>query len=199
MSGEHVVLRPMTTGDVPPVVDLQAAFLKGSVVTELGATFLSAFHRAALAHPSTQAFVAADSTGGIVGLLCGSTDVHAFNAHVKPRVLRPLVATLLSPRGWRYMPMFARSLFEAEPQPHIAAELLLLVVDPSVRRRRIAHGLVAELERAFAEHGIERYRVAVRSQLDVARAFYLATGFTEEQELKVLGAPMTYLTKLVQR
>jgi hypothetical protein len=40
--------------------------------------------------------------------------------------------------------------------------------------------------------------VAVRSHLSVARAFYLATGFIPEQEMMVLGAPMTYLTKVVR-
>jgi ribosomal protein S18 acetylase RimI-like enzyme len=198
-AADAVVLRPMAAADIPAVVKLQADYLKGSVVSELGGGFLTAFHRAALDHPCTVTCVAADSAGAIVGLLSGSTDVHAFNAHVKPRVLLPLVTALVSPRGWRYTPMFARSLFEKEPQPAIPAELLLLVVDPRVRRRGIAQRLVAELERSFGTCGIERYRVAVRSQLGVARAFYLAMGFTMEQELKVLGAPMTYLTKAVRQ
>ena len=79
----------------------------------------------------------------------------------------------------------------------ISGELLLLVVDPRVRRHHVGKGLVAQLERVFAEHGIDRYRVALRSQLEIARAFYLATGFVHEQELAVLGESMTYLTKAV--
>jgi len=38
-----------------------------------------------------------------------------------------------------------------------------------------------------------RARILQRSMV----AFYLATGFQPEQELSVLGAPMTYLTKVV--
>lgn len=198
-SDTAIATRPTTIADIPAVVDLQSAFLEGSIVTELGKPFLSAFHRAAQSHPSTRAFVATDAAHRVVGMLSGSVDVHAFNGHVKPRVLLPLAAALLSPRGWRYGPMFARSLFEAEPKPHIPAELLLLVVDPAMRRQRIAQRLVWCLEESFAAHGIEQYRVAVRSQLAIARAFYEATGFQTEQELTVLGAPMTYLTKRVSR
>jgi hypothetical protein len=44
---------------------------------------------------------------------------------------------------------------------------------------------------------VSRYRVAVRSHLAAARAFYGATGFEPEQELRVLGHPMTYLTKKI--
>jgi GNAT superfamily N-acetyltransferase len=85
-----------------------------------------------------------------------------------------------------------------EPQPAISAELLLLVVDASVRRHQIGRRLVDALEEVFATEHVVLYRVAVRSHLTVARAFYLATGFVPEQELAVLGAPMTYLTKVVR-
>ena len=189
-------LRTMRVHDVAQVVDLQRAFLDGSIVTELGSDFLTAFHVAALAHPATRAFVAMDE-GVVAGFAVVSTDVAAFNAHVKPRVLLPLVRALMSPRGARLGVGIVRSLFEAEPEPHIPAELLLLVVDGRMRRRGIGQRLVASLEETFAREGISRYRVAVRSHLMVARAFYLALGFEPEQELIVLGHPMTYLTKRV--
>jgi len=191
-------MRSMATGDIRAVVDLQCRFLEGSIVKALGPSFLSSFHHAALEHPSTRALVAVDPEGAVVGSLLGCTDVHTFNGHVKPRVLPSLLAALLSPRRWRYAPLFARSLFEAEPEPDIRAELLLLVVDASSRRQHIAERLVLTLEQAFEQDGIDRYRVAVRSQLAEAKAFYLATGFELEQELRILGGPMTYLVKVVR-
>lgn len=195
-TGTTPELRTMEPGDVARVVELQRAFLQGSIVTELGPSFLTAFHRAALAHPATRAFVVIDAAD-VTGFAVASTDVTAFNAHVKPRVVWPLAQALVSPRGIRLGVGIARSLVEAKPEPYMAAELLLLVVDARLRRRGIGHRLVAALDAAFARDGVSDYRVAVRSQLVAARAFYLALGFRPEQELTVLGHPMTYLTKRV--
>lgn len=196
---ESIVIRPMTPPDIAAIVDLQLAFLDGSVITRLGPGFLAAFHQAALGHPSSRAFVAAGPQGAIGGFALASLDVAAFNGHVKRRVLWPLVQALLTPRGVPLIWRFAQSLIEREPEPYMPAELLLLTVDSGYRRRGIGQRLLEAIEQAFARDGVARYRVAVRKQLAVARAFYLATGFESEQELLVLGQPMAYLTKRVAR
>lgn len=135
--------------------------------------------------------------GRVTGFTVASADIVAFNTYVKPRVLWPLAQAMMSPRGVRLGAGIARSLVESKPEPHMPAELLLLVVDAGLRRRGIGHRLVAALEEAFVLDGISHYRVAVRSHLAVARSFCLALGFQHEQELTVLGHPMTYLTKRV--
>ena len=191
-----VTIRSMTPADIPQVVTLQVAFLEGSIVTELGTGFLCRFHAAALAHPSARAVVAIEEST-VLGFALASTDVHAFNKYVKPRVLVPLVRALASPRRLRMGLSVARGLTDREPQPPIPAELLLLVVDSGVRRRGIGRRLLRSLEDGFRRERVATYRVAVRSHLAVARSFYLATGFTPEQERTVLGRPMTYLTKHV--
>ena len=196
-SAADVVVRPMAHADIAAVVALQLAFLEGSIVTELGAAFLARMHGLALDHPPTIALVACDPAAAIVGFAIASLDVHAFNAHVKPRVLPALARALAAPRRWRIAFSMVRGLAEHEPQPPIPEELLLLVVDARVRRRGVGQRLLTELESRFARASAQRYRVAVRSHLAVARAFYLATGFEPEQELLVLGRPMTYLTKRV--
>ncbi|HZR26318.1 MAG TPA: GNAT family N-acetyltransferase [Vicinamibacterales bacterium] len=191
-------VRVMTARDIDDVVKLQVAFLDGSLVTDLGTTFLRSFHRAALEHPDTRAFVATFQ-GAVAGLAIGSLDVARFNAHVRPRIVPSLVAAIAAPRRWRLGLAIAKSLFEQKPQPPIPAELLLLVVDEGVRRHGLGRALLARLEAAFADAGVTRYRVAVRSHLAVARAFYARIGFDFEQELSVLGQPMVYLTKHVGR
>jgi GNAT superfamily N-acetyltransferase len=193
------VVRPMTSADIAAVVALQMAFLDGSIVTRLGPGFLAVFYETALGHPSSRAFVAVEPDGAIGGFALASLEVAAFNRHIKRRVLGPLVQALLTPRGLPLIWRFARSLVESEPEPPMPAELLLLTVDARHRRRGIGQRLLAAIEQAFAQEGVTRYRVAVRSQLAVARAFYLATGFEPEQELLVLGQPMTYLLKRVAR
>jgi ribosomal protein S18 acetylase RimI-like enzyme len=194
---EHVTIRPMTAADIAAVVELQRAFLDGSIVTRLGPRFLTAFHQAALGHPSSRAFVAAEPDGALGGFALASVDVEAFNRHTKPRVFVPLAQALLTPRGLPLIWRFARSLMESEPEPYMPAELLVLTVDSRHRRRGIGQRLLEAVEQTFARDGVSRYRVAVRSQLAVARAFYRATGFETEQELLVLGQPMTYLIKRV--
>ena len=192
----NVDVRVMAESDIDHVVALQSAFLEGSLVTEFGPGFLRRFHAGALSHAATRGFVAVDG-GAIAGFVLASLDVHGFNAHVKPRVLLPLAAALVDPRRWHLAASLLRAPFEPDPQPHIPGELLLLVVDARGRRRGIGRRLLSVLEGAFAKEGVSRYRVAVRSRLTVARAFYEALGFEHEQDLTVLGQPMTYLTKRV--
>jgi ribosomal protein S18 acetylase RimI-like enzyme len=187
-------IRLMHTDDIGEVVGLQTRFLEGSLVTDLGPRFLASFHRAALQQAATCAFVAVENDA-IAGLAVGSVDVAKFNAHVKPRILGPLAASLLPPRRWTLALALLRTIVEPGPSPVIPAELLLLVVDGRCRHRGIGRRLLAALEHAFADAGVSLYRVAVRSHLDAARSFYAALDFTFEQELPVLGRPMTYLTK----
>lgn len=190
-----IVVRRMSSADIAAVVDLQVAFLEGSIVTELGSRFLTRLHAAALGHASTRAFVAVDPDQRLAGFIMASTDVHAFNRHVKPKIVVPLALACMTPRGLRIGWSVARSLIEREPRPYIPAELLLLVVGSAFRRRGIGQRLLAAFEEAFRREAIAIYRVAVRSHLEIARRFYRALGFEIEQELAVLGYPMTYLTK----
>lgn len=120
---------PMSSDDIPFVVVLQTAFLEGSVVTALGPGFLSRFHACALAHETVRAFVARETDDSIVGFAVASVDVDRFSAYVKPRVLVPLVRSLLSPARLGMMFSIARTVVETGPSPPIPAELLLLVSD----------------------------------------------------------------------
>lgn len=188
----------MAAGDIPTVVDLQIAFLEGSIVTQLGSGFLTRFHTLALEHDASRAFVARDADDEIVGFALGSLDVQAFNRYTKPRVLPALVLSVLTPSRIALLGGLAQMVVEGDPEPHIPAELLLLVVAPRARRHGVGAALLDAMEQAFASYGISRYRVAVRSHLAEARAFYSARKFEHEQERSVLGRPMVYLTKQVK-
>ena len=194
--GSSISIRMMRPADVADAARVQEKFLEGSVITELGAMFLRQFHRAALQHVATSAHVALDGDD-MVGLVMGSSDVHAFNQHVRPRVLAPLVPSLLPIRRWPLAWTILRSLGDAEPQPRIPAELLLLVVDRRVRRQKVGQRLLTAFEADLRCARAPLYRVAVRSELGEARRFYEASGFEREQELAILGRPMTYLTKRI--
>jgi len=191
---EAVEVRAMSRADVADVVALQRTYLHGSIVTALGDQFLTRLYVVALSHSSTRAFVVR-SGRGVAAAAVGTVDIDAFNRYVKRRVLLALIRSLLSPARFKLVPRFVRSIREPEPLPHIAAELLVLVVDARERRQGIARTLLMAVESAFAHDKVSIYRVAVRTELDVARRFYGALGFVAEQELPVLGRPMSYLTK----
>ena len=89
-------------------------------------------------------------------------------------------------------PSFIKSLFLGEIREDLVFPFPELSSD-----ERESLKMILDSVHAFAAERVSCYRVAVRSHLTVARAFYLATGFQPEQELSVLGAPMTYLTKVV--
>src|SRR5262245_29376441 len=117
----------MSHADIPAVVKLQVAFLEGSIVTELGAGFLTRFHSLAVTHESSRAFVARHG-GNLFGFALGTIDVHAFNRFMKPRVLGALIRSVLTPSRIALVSSLARMMAEGEPQPPLPAELLLLVV-----------------------------------------------------------------------
>ena len=84
---------------------------------------------------------------------------------------------------------------EKQPSPHVAGELILLFVAPDRLRRGVGSRLVGGLEEELQRRQVARYRVAVRSQLAEAQAFYRAAGFGFEQEARVLGEPMAYFLR----
>ncbi len=192
-----MTIRPMTHLDIPAVVALQIAYLEGSIVTALGPRFLTAFHAATLRQPSIFAYVAQDENT-IVGFVQATTDVQEFDRKMSWRVAWPMLRALST--RWLLIPRFlVHVLTQPEPQPVIPAELLLLVVDPAVRRHNLGRHLIAVPERIFSAWDIDCYRVAVRSQLTGSCAFYRACGFIYEQDAMILGAPMTYFTKQLRQ
>jgi ribosomal protein S18 acetylase RimI-like enzyme len=194
-----VQYRPTESRDVPEAAAMAARILSGSLVAQLGPGFLRSFHMAALEQAETIALGAFDGNGQPLGFALATSDIHAFNSRIRRRVLVPLARALLPPRRWQLIPKFARSLFETEPEPDIPAELLFLYVDPTVHRGGVGSGLIEHLDAELRSRCVDRYRVAVRSHLEAARAFYDSTGFVLEQEITVLGESMTYFTRALRQ
>jgi ribosomal protein S18 acetylase RimI-like enzyme len=193
---EVLRLGPLTGDDVGHAAALAVRTLANdSRLAQLGESFLRNLYRAALAQSDSLAAKAVNETGETVGYALASADVHAFRAFVQPRMTLPTARSLLNPRRLYLLPKIIRSLHEPEPQPHVPAELLLLYVEPGHKRRGAGRELLKWLHTAFGARGVPRYRVAVRSHLGDAKAFYQAVGFVFEQELSVLGEPMTYFVR----
>jgi ribosomal protein S18 acetylase RimI-like enzyme len=186
----------MVRSDVDEVIDLQIATMPSSVLTQLGPAFLRRFHETALARPYNFALVAS-AEGHLAGFALATRDAHRFEQHIARATLSRMVLALLTPSRMPLIPRFAHRLFERAPGVHIAGELLLLAVHPAHRRQGLAAALLSCIEEHFRLGGLTKYRVAVRTELGDARAFYSAVGFREEGEFIVLGAPMAYLVRTV--
>jgi ribosomal protein S18 acetylase RimI-like enzyme len=186
----------MVAGDVDEVSRLHLTSLVGSMLTELGPRFVRRLHSAQLGHWSTRASVAVDAGGTILGFAVGSVDARQLSRHVTPMVLPALVWSLASRRALRLGGRILRALTERSPQPPIAAELLLLAVDASARRRGIGRCLIGALEAEFRQDAVAVYRVSMRPG-GAAAPFYEALGFAVDQHVPVFGEPMTYLIKRI--
>jgi ribosomal protein S18 acetylase RimI-like enzyme len=186
---------PMLADEVTLAAEMAVRLLPASLLAQLGTPFMVTFFKAALDHPDTIALTAMDQAGQVVGFCLASSNTSAFQRSVRARVLGATARALMNPARVRLIPSFIRGFFETEPEPHIPAELLLLYVDGVCQRQGSGRALVEQLERGFKGRGVPRYRVAVRSQLTMAKAFYCATGFVPEQERTVLGEPMSYFVR----
>jgi ribosomal protein S18 acetylase RimI-like enzyme len=181
--------------DIPLAAEMAVRLLPASVLTQLGGSFVKALYRAALAHPATIALKATDCGGTTIGFCLASSDTGALQHGLRRRLLASILRALLNPARFKLVPRFISSVLEDEPQPYVAAELLLLYVDDMCQRQGSGRAVVEQLETELRKRGVDRYRVAVRTQLTKAKAFYTATGFVFEQERLVLGEPMTYFVR----
>jgi len=188
-------VEPMSAQDIPFAAEMAVRLLPASLLAQLGLDFMAALYRAALDHPATVALKIVDPQARALGFCLASVDADGFQRSVRPRLLTATARALASPARMRLIPHLLRGLVDSEPEPLVPAELLLLYVDGTCQRQGSGRRLILQLEAELARRGVRQYRVAVRSQLASARAFYLAMGFRFEQERQVLGEPMTYFTR----
>ena len=187
---QALAITPMATSDIESIVELQIETLTTSLVTQLGPRFLRHFHRIILSQSSTVALVArAAGRPELLGFVTGVTSSHRFRGAVKTRCALPAAFALM--RRWTLIRPFVAGLLESQPgpEPESDAELLLLA----------ASQLVEALEEQFLAADVTQYRVAVRSWLVEAVSFYRHHNFEVEAETTVLGAPMTYLRRRIDR
>ena len=195
---QALCLVPIVERDITEVIALQREVMPASIVTQLGSGFLHGFYRAALRHPSCVSAIARTAQGAVAGFMLATKDAQRFDRDVGRAVALRLLLALANPRRIALFPRFAAKVFETGPQASIPGELLLLAVAPEQRRQRLASALLQHMEESFHSTHLRLYRVAVRTSLTDARAFYRALGFQHEGDFTVLGEPMTYLTRQIR-
>ncbi|MEE9269642.1 MAG: GNAT family N-acetyltransferase, partial [Candidatus Krumholzibacteria bacterium] len=141
-------------------------------------------------------FVALDPHDAVLGFVSGTTSV------------RRLYRSLLLRRGWRYVAMVARSVFNREGLRRVVetmlypvrgdhsaadAELLSIVVREEARGTGVAAGLLAALLNEFRERGCRRAKLVVNAELVRAHAFYRKHGFESAGTILHHGRPSNVL------
>ncbi len=190
-----VTIDELTHADIDAAAQMAVRLLPASLLCQLGESFMRALYRTALRHSATVALRATGENGCATGFCLASSDSIALQQHLRSNLAIPTARALLAPSRLKLIPRFLQGLFDPEPQPHMCAELLLLYVDGQGQRKGSGRALIRQLEARFTCQSVPAYRVAVRSQLSGAKAFYIASGFTFEQERVVLGEPMTYFVR----
>lgn len=107
----------------------------------------------------------------------------AAAAEVHGRLKRLLatanVGVLVAELDMRVVALAAFQFVELVYRPRPQCRITALVVDSEHRRRGIAAGLVATIERIAREHGCFRLELTTRQERWEAFSFYSALGFTE--------------------
>jgi ribosomal protein S18 acetylase RimI-like enzyme len=192
---QAVAIDELSRDDIDAAARMAVRLLPASLLCQLGESFMRALYRMALGHPATIALKATQRDGRPVGFCLASSDSTALQQQLRSALALPTVRALLAPSRHKLIPSFLRGILEPEVQPHMPAELLLLYVDEECQRKGSGRALVCQLEAELIAQTVPSYRVAVRSHLERAKAFYTATGFRFEQERMMLGEPMTYFIR----
>lgn len=175
-----MALVPLQTGHVPEIARLHAQSLRGDFLPSLGEGFLRVLYRTALARGMGSGWVWVEN-GPALGFILGCLDTRAFFRGVlKAAALSLAAAALPSVLGrpallGRVAETFAYP--RREVLPEVSAELLVIAVAESARRRGIGRQLVSALTEDFRARAIGGYKVTVLQSNDPANAFYRGLGF----------------------
>lgn len=179
------------------------ALAYSSFITLFGSEFLFELYRALL-EDGLGFLVAAEDGDRLDGFILGSLDGARLNDAILRRPIRfgllMLPTMLRRPSTIFYALQLA--LYGKRAQrvgdPSVKAELVVIAVEESTRSKGIGASLVAELERAFQEAGVSRYKVTCHEDMTRANAFYRKNGFETRGSFPLAGFVWNLYTKEVR-
>lgn len=184
---------PLSADDIDRLAILQCATLPSSLISKLGANYVCAFYRYALASQQEMVLVARDANGIIAAGCVVSLDIATLQRRLLTKT--PLLLAAI-PRALKLLPQMLRG--NSGPAPLDGPELLLLFTDPSHRGKGLASELVDQAEAALKARGISRYLVrSFDDPADPALRFYLGKGFTQSGSFTANGAAFQLLEKAI--
>jgi ribosomal protein S18 acetylase RimI-like enzyme len=175
---QPVTLRTGIEADAARVAALHAGQISSGFLSFLGVSFLQHLYRRIVLYPGAFLIVA-DSPGGPVGFIAGSTDVSglykSFIWHDGLRALTGAARPLLS--GWKRVLETLRHGGSAGGSGGRGGELLAVAVDPQCQGQRVGGRLVGAFLDQIVARSCDAAHVVVGADNDRAVSLYERCGF----------------------
>jgi glycosyltransferase involved in cell wall biosynthesis/ribosomal protein S18 acetylase RimI-like enzyme len=180
---EDLSIRRARLEDVARIARLHERGITTGFLPRLGHRFLTVLYRALIKWRGATVLVAGSPMP--MGFVAGVDDTRAFNRYFIKRW--GLVAALAAlPR--LLLPSVMRRAWQTLRYPgadEATAELLSMVVDSRVRRRRLGAALGRELLATMSEASVSSIRVVLGGSNGAAKALYRSLGFVPEGTIEV--------------
>jgi ribosomal protein S18 acetylase RimI-like enzyme len=188
-----VTLRTGTEADAARVADLHAGQISSGFLSLLGVSFLERLYRRIVLYPGAFLIVA-DSPGGPVGFIAGSTDVSglykSFIWHDGLGALTRAAGPLLS--GWKRVLETLRHGGSTGGGGR-GGELLAVAVDPRCQGQRVGGQLVGAFLDQIVAGSCDAAHVVVGADNDRAVALYERCGFIPVEHFELHSGTVSLL------
>jgi ribosomal protein S18 acetylase RimI-like enzyme len=191
-------VEPLTISHAQRVAEIHASALAGDFLPSLGVPFLAELYRGILGLGLGFGFVTT-SESGVSGFVLASDDTSALFRTVMMKRAIALGMRLLPALVRR--PTLLRNIIETFTYPEqegkvpVAAELVVIAVDATMRSKGQGAALCDALDADFRRRAILRYKVTVNQSNDGANRFYQRQGFQLADSFRLYGRGWNLYTR----
>lgn len=186
----------VSINDSHQLAKLHTQALPGDFLPSLGVDFLEAFYGGVIGRRSVFGF-ASRKKGCVEGFVIGTENMGDF---IKLTLINNFLklSFLLFVQVLK-RPLILKNLVETltysgkENKP--PAELVVIAIDKSSRRKGLGRKLILELESEMKRRGIGEYKLAVTKRNKKANAFYQALNFDYKSSFRLYGKSWNVLVK----
>lgn len=185
-----MLIRKMHAGEERDVARLHRIGIPTGLLAEIGADLLAQLYKQIVASDSGFVYVAADDRQEVLGFIAGATQLdQIMRAFIIRNAFRlALVSVQLVFSNASTARILDNIAYAANPHIGLpSAELLSIVVDPSLKGTGLAELLLQKLQAEFAQREVTRFKAMVRVDFYRANTFYLKHGFTLADTIKKGG------------
>lgn len=187
---KDITIRKITVQDTPVVAALHIEGIKTGFISSLGLEFVTALYEAIAEDKNSFGFVAIEDDN-VLGFVAFSNSLSRLYKYVALR------------KGFKFTLILARKMFSLKVFKKVidnilypgkmkkmnlpSAELLSIVVAPQGREKGIAKQLVGSGFQECRKRGIDKVKVLVAVQNEMANKLYLKCGFELVAQIKNHG------------
>lgn len=172
-----MTIRELIPADAHATAKLHFEGLTEDFLPGFGKSFLHILHRTLIVSPYSLAY-GAFSRNKLLGFVIGTPDTTsmmkwALRASALQLLPYIVIRAVLSPRTIKYI---FQTLLYGRDQTGISAELIIIVVDQSQRRKGVGTQLLHALSRKFKRVNVNNFKVGTLAQHRSSNRFYQKVG-----------------------